>query len=202
MKPTEILTDEHRVIEVGLECLERLTERALEEGRLDRELAEDALEFIRGFADRCHHGKEEARLFTAMVEKGLPKDRGPIAVMLAEHEKGRAFVRGMAENAEAASQGDRGALGAFAENSRGYVELLKGHIAKEDTILFPMADQLLSAPEQGALLEEFKLAERELMAGTDTTRFFRIISALAKRFDVAREPIDGARRACGRFLEE
>ena len=202
MKPTEILLQEHRVIEVALSCLERLTDLALENGSLDTDPAENALEFIRGFADQCHHHKEEDRLFTAMVDKGLPRDGGPIAVMLAEHEQGRAFVRGMAENIEGAGNGDDASLRAFAENARGYVELLRGHIQKEDNILFPMANNLFSDDEQKALLAEFKSVEAELMKGKDTERFFRIIQSLAEKMGVSTDPIARATGACGRFLAE
>ncbi|MCX7887840.1 MAG: hemerythrin domain-containing protein, partial [Verrucomicrobiae bacterium] len=96
MKPTEILMAEHRVIEQVLNVLEAMAERAAN-GDLNRQEARDAVAFFRGFADRCHHGKEEAQLFPAMEAKGIPREGGPIGVMLCEHEQGRAAVRGMAE---------------------------------------------------------------------------------------------------------
>ena len=93
MKPTEILSGEHRVIEQVLTCLERIAEQCAAEGRLDRTSAEQALEFFRNFADRCHHGKEEVHLFPALEAKGFPRDGGPTGVMLHEHDQGRAHVR-------------------------------------------------------------------------------------------------------------
>jgi hypothetical protein len=60
----------------------------------------DCSGFFRNFADRCHHSKEEDELFPKMVEHGIPKEGGPIGVMLMEHDQGRAFVRGMSEAAE------------------------------------------------------------------------------------------------------
>ena len=56
MRPTEILSDEHRVIEQVLACLERIAEEA-ETRTLDVAAARDVVTFVQNFADRCHHGK-------------------------------------------------------------------------------------------------------------------------------------------------
>jgi hemerythrin-like domain-containing protein len=85
MKPTEILSSEHRVIEQVLGCLEKIIEQARQNGRLERQPAEDAIAFFRNFADRCHHGKEEAHLFPALEAQGFPRQGGPTGVMLHEH---------------------------------------------------------------------------------------------------------------------
>ena len=66
MKPTEILSSEHRVIEGVLDCLEAMVGQAKAAGRLEPQPAKDAVAFFRDFADRCHHGKEEAHLFPAL----------------------------------------------------------------------------------------------------------------------------------------
>lgn len=55
------------------------------------------VQFFQVFADKCHHGKEENLLFPELERSGSPKERGPIAVMLAEHEQGQSFVKGRAE---------------------------------------------------------------------------------------------------------
>ena len=72
MKPTEILSGEHRIIEQVLDCLEKMAQNCAAGGRLDKPSAEQALDFFRNFADRCHHGKEETHLFPAMEAKGFP----------------------------------------------------------------------------------------------------------------------------------
>jgi hemerythrin-like domain-containing protein len=81
MKATEILMDEHRVIERVLTALERAAERLEQGGKLDPGFFVDATDFIRGFADGCHHQKEEGVLFKAMTAAGMPTDQGPIAVI-------------------------------------------------------------------------------------------------------------------------
>ena len=152
MKPTEILSSEHRVIERVLDCLEAIVRQAKAAGRLEPQPARDAVAFFRDFADRCHHGKEEAHLFPALEAKGFPRQGGPTGVMLREHEQGRTHVRGMAEAIDAAATGDAAALGQFIEHAKGYLALLREHIYKEDHVLFQLADRTLSEADQQALV--------------------------------------------------
>ena len=93
MQPTSILSNEHRVIEIMLSVLENLADKTIAEKKLERQAAEEVIDFIRIFADRCHHGKEENHLFVALVDKGMPKEGGPIGQMLLEHDQGREYVR-------------------------------------------------------------------------------------------------------------
>src|SRR5512137_79380 len=95
MRATEILSEEHRVIEQVLSALEKMADETERTGELDVAGAKDAVDFFRNFADRCHHGKEEARLFPLLEQHGFSPDCGPTAVMRLEHEQGRAHVRGM-----------------------------------------------------------------------------------------------------------
>jgi hemerythrin-like domain-containing protein len=161
MKATEILMSEHRVIERVLSTLESAA-LSLEAGRPVRPgLFIEAADFIRGFADGCHHKKEEGVLFQTMAEYGVPVQNGPIGVMLADHEQGRIFTRGMRQAAERLEAGDRVAALDVIANALGYVALLRAHIVKEDRILFPMADQAIPTGEQDRVFEGFEHVEHE-----------------------------------------
>jgi hemerythrin-like domain-containing protein len=80
-----------------LEILKVVSSRLVNKDYVKPEHLLQIVEFIQVFADKCHHGKEENLLFRSMVKAGLPKEGGPIAVMLSEHEMGRNFVRKMDE---------------------------------------------------------------------------------------------------------
>ncbi len=160
MKATEILMEEHQVILRVITALEQAAQR-LETGQMRAGFFVDAAEFIKGFADGCHHKKEEGVLFVAMTAHGIPQQGGPIGVMLAEHEQGRAFTRGMREAAQKLEAGDGSAREAVLANARGYAGLLRQHIMKEDKILFPMADQVIPPAGQEKVAEDFERVERE-----------------------------------------
>lgn len=161
MKATDILMEEHTVIERVLTTLDTAASQ-LEQGRALRPgFFIDAADFIKGFADGCHHKKEEGVLFTAMVANGMPSQGGPISVMLAEHEQGRIYTRAMREAAQKLAAGDASARGDIIRNARGYVGLLRQHIAKENGILFPMAGRVIPASEQDKVTEDFEHIEHE-----------------------------------------
>ena len=120
--------------------------RAAEEGRWDVDAFADCVTFIRLFADACHHGKEEDLLFPELEAAGMPRDHGPIAVMLQEHQQGRALARHMAGALDGARAADAEAQATLRNAAMGYVNLIRGHIQKEDHVLFEMADQTVRGP--------------------------------------------------------
>jgi hemerythrin-like domain-containing protein len=175
---------EHRIIEIVISALEEMAERADQSGELDISDARDAVDFIKNFADKCHHGKEEERLFPAAAERGIPKERGPIGMMLHEHEIGRQHVRNMLAAIDKIDAGDNGAVDAFIEEARGYALLLRSHIHKEDNILFPMAQQVLSDDDQKQLLDEFEKVEHEEMGDGTHEKYLTIAKKLAATYNV------------------
>ncbi len=155
--PTEILKGEHRVIEKVLNGLGRLAEAP---GGTSLEQWAVAIDFLRNFADRCHHLKEEQLLFPALEERGIPREGGPIGMMLTEHEEGRGYVRAMTAALESASGNPLGSLATLQRKAIAYIRLLREHIRKEDEVLFHIADSVLSPEEQAELARAF--AEHEL----------------------------------------
>jgi hemerythrin-like domain-containing protein len=161
MKATEILSSEHRVIERVITALESAANR-LKAGQTVRPgFFVEATDFIKGFADGCHHRKEEGVLFSSMTRHGMPADGGPVGVMLAEHEQGRQFTRGLRAAALQLEAGDASARAAVVQNALGYAMLLRQHITKEDQILFPMADRVIPEDEHDGVLEGFEHVEHE-----------------------------------------
>src|SRR4030065_1340461 len=106
MKATDILIEEHVVIMRVLTALDQAANRWEAGEVVPAEFFLDAADFAKGFADGCHHMKEEGVLFPAMAASGLSTQSGPLAVMLAEHEEGRRLVRGMRQAAERLQGGD------------------------------------------------------------------------------------------------
>ncbi len=188
----QTLMEEHRVIEEVLGSLETFVDRMDAGEEVARDSIRDYADFFRNFADRCHHGKEEDRLFALMGENGFPSEYGPIAVMLAEHTEGRAHVKALFEAGEAP-----GLLAAddklqVSRHARAYISLLRSHIVKEDNILYPMALQAIRNEEMEALGEAFELFEREVMGEGTHAKYHALVRAL-----VAAYPPDPAKMAAG-----
>lgn len=173
-KATEVLMQEHRVIERVL----GVTEKLVGAGNASTELWGKAVDFIRNFADKCHHLKEEELLFPAMEEKGVPIEGGPIGVMLEEHVEGRAYVKAMAGALSLMEREAEAGKRDLFENAMAYVRLLREHIGKEDEILFVMADQALTEDEQRGLLRRFEEHEAKEMGTEVHAQYLKIAQEL------------------------
>jgi hemerythrin-like domain-containing protein len=180
MKATDILTEEHDVILRVITALETAATK-LELGATIRPgFFTDAAQFIKGFADGCHHRKEEGVLFKAMEKHGMPAKSGPIGVMLSEHEMGRAYTRGMAEAAGRLADGDQSARADVIRNARGYAALLRQHIAKENQVLFPMANQVIPAAEHAGVFDDFEHVEHDETGAGVHEKYLALAEALER----------------------
>ena len=162
MKVTEVLTHEHKVINLMLDGVRRELTELREVGAFDFPKLDKILDFGRNFIDRCHHAKEENYLFRKLEEKGQPQDHGLLAELLAEHRQGREHLAAIAEAVPQAQAGDQKALEALAKHVRAYLELLTDHIDKENEFLIPMTERLLSQEELENLtkaMEDFETTE-------------------------------------------
>lgn len=161
MEATELLMSEHRIVETVLNTLETAVTKLEKNQSVRPGFFVDAAQFSKGFTDGCHHRKEEGVLFKAMVHNGVSDSTGPVAVMLAEHEQGRKYIKGMRQAATELEKGDTSARQRVIENAKGYITLLRQHIQKEENVLFPMANQVIPIPEQDKVGEDFEVVEKE-----------------------------------------
>ncbi len=180
MQATQVLRDEHEGILAMLAVVEAAAYRLREGKEVPPELFTDAVGFFSNFADGCHHGKEELELFPELVEHGIPQEGGPVGMMLLEHDQGRALIRGMREAAQAYAKGDRSAIPALTTNALEYISLLRQHIQKENSVLFVMADQVLSESEQSRLYDAFEEIERTRTGPGEHERYHAMIAKYQK----------------------
>lgn len=174
-KPTQILSDEHRIIERVLDAVQRLT---LAPARQNVARWQKALDFIRHFADQCHHCKEEQVLFPALEAHGIPTEGGPVGMMLLEHEEGRALVRAMLDALARIEAGDDSGEAGLFDSAGRYLRLLREHIQKEDEVLFRMADEVIPADEQTRLVQEFEEHEAKEMGPGVHEKYSKIATEL------------------------
>ncbi len=185
MKATEELMAEHDAVLLALRLLDKVGQ-ALER-RADKALEhlEQLLDFLKGFVDRCHHGKEEDVLFPELRKRGVPASGGPVGVMLSEHEAGREHIRTMIEGLAKVRAGDRGAVAAIRRAGQEYSALLQSHIQKENSVLFPMADRLMSEDASNDVLERFEAIERDRVGEGQHEAYHRMLHDLQDIYQIA-----------------
>ncbi len=175
---SEDLRNEHEGVLFGLDILEKMADTIRRGGAIDPRDAGEMINFFRLFADKCHHGKEEGLLFPAMEKVGIPNAGGPIGAMLLDHNQGRQYIAEMAASAEGgALQADR-----FAEVAISYVQLMRGHIDKENSVLFPAGDRMLPLDVQARLLELFEGFEEEVMGKGTHEKLHETLHRLEEKF--------------------
>lgn len=180
----EILKEEHRMIERMLKVLTAAAQKLDRGEKVSPDIFEEIIDFIRTFADLCHHGKEEHILFPSIESRGIPREGGPTGTMLVEHERGREFVKALAQAVERYRGGDEEAKKAIVANARGYVDMLTQHIPKEDGILYPLTEQILEKKDHVELLEKFEEVERTMLGERKHQQYIRLLERLEKEFHI------------------
>lgn len=159
IKPTKDLSLEHGGILQMLVIMEKISGRLKNGDDVKREHLEKIVEFLRNFADKCHHGKEENIFFPEMLKN--PANEKLVNELLGEHKAGRDLIRGMAESLDKFGAGNPDAWH-IAVNAQEYSRLLREHVKKEN-ILFALADKELSAEKQEEIEELFEKLEKEVI---------------------------------------
>ena len=183
--PTRILRDQHKNILKVADVLEDVLANEPQPGAFDYDALEDCVSFIRLYADALHHGKEEDLLFPELEAVGMSRDGGPIAVMLHEHREGRSYAKAMADALVPARGGDVDAQRRLLNAGTGYVSLIRGHILKEDNILFNMADQMIGAPACRSLCAAYDGVCQRRFDGCTVAELEAILARLLERYPQA-----------------
>jgi hemerythrin-like domain-containing protein len=178
MKATDELKKEHQGIELMLRILQAISTKFGRGEQIQAEHLDGILEFLSIFVDKCHHGKEEEFLFPALEKTGILREGGPIGVMLNEHEQGRKLVSRLRDAVGSYTSGDKTAADSVQLNATEYIGLLTQHIAKENTILFPMADARLSPDKDTELFEAFEQLEQNRIGVGKHAEFHALLDQL------------------------
>jgi len=170
------LRHEHDAILAALQILERMAEQAARGETAATDLTA-FLGFLREFVDQCHHGKEEGLLFPAMSHAGLAEHGGFIDELHDEHVQGRALVQAMAQ---ACTPSLRAAD--FAAAATAYATHLRAHIAKENDVLFPMAERLFDDASMAALQRGFAEHEEKVMGAGRHEQLHALLHQLKAKY--------------------
>jgi len=155
MKPIGPLMIEHRLIERMIRLIEMKEKKMEEHGKADFDFVDVAVDFVRVYADRTHHGKEEDILFRDLAKKNMAEeDRRLMDELVEEHRYGRRLVADLNEAKEGYIRGHKQSLEVVFKKLRALVDFYPEHIRKEDKVFFPHAMGYLSQQEQEAMLQE------------------------------------------------
>ena len=158
------LMTEHRLIERMIAIIKRSLSQIEKEEKVDPVFIDTTVDFIRIYADRTHHGKEEDILFRDLNEKELSeKDRRVMNELIEEHVIGRKITMELVNANSRYRNGDETALTEIASNLSSLAAFYPKHIEKEDKVFFPAARGYFSEAQDQAMLNEFWEFDRKMI---------------------------------------
>lgn len=177
MIPAQPLITEHRLIERMIALMSKHLQNIKNVGTPDTKFIETASDFLRTYADRCHHGKEEDILFRDLGKKNMSAEHKKIMdELLHEHVMGRKNVGKLIDANKSYEKGNKEALKDIIANMEILVKFYPVHIEKEDNRFFLPVMDYFSAQEKDKMLEEFGGFDAKLIH----ERYMNIVAAIEK----------------------
>lgn len=173
-KSTNLLSKEHKNILKLTSALREKCEKSKSEKSLDKDYFKKAVDFIKNYADKFHHLKEENILFKQVSsgESGMHCGLGPIHQMLHEHDLGRKYVKGIENGLKKNSKST------VIKNTLEFANLLENHIFKEENILYPMIEESINEKTDKGILKNFSKQEAE--SKISEKNYLNILKELSK----------------------
>jgi hemerythrin-like domain-containing protein len=175
-RPTHILRHEHRVIEQVLRALEGMCLKLRTGDSVPVEALTQALDFIRNFADRFHHEREEECLFPALEQTDLAES-GAIVFLGEEHQLERELLAELDLAIQEYRFAGADAVPRLTDVANQYCKHLIGHMQKEDSLLFRLTEEMLEDAEKIALMHNLS-TESEAFGQTLIQKYERLAAEL------------------------
>lgn len=176
MKAIEILVKEHDSI---LKMIEVPRKLLADKSTVNIDHVEQIIDFVKNFADKYHHLKEEDVLFMELEKHGMPREGGPVGVMLSEHDEGRNYIKLASKAVAEYKQGNTNALTDIESNLLNFCTLLTNHIAKENNILYPMAERMLPGIVLDTMSQDFEEANLATTNNEYHDKYLKMVDELS-----------------------
>ncbi len=171
---TDLMIEDHKQILKVADALSRECQ-AINSGKaINKKFFENAIDFVRNYADKFHHAKEEEILFKEFTKNEECMHCNPVPQMLHEHDLGREYIKNLEQQVQ------KNNIQGVISNALGYAELIRDHIFKEDNILYPMTNEALDGKTQKIMMEQAIEAETKKFTKGTKERYLTLADELAK----------------------
>ena len=176
---TTSLRRDHELIEKVIKAMEATIQLLNEGKQIPESILYPVIDFSKNFTDVCHHSKEEQALFPALEQAGMPKNMGPIAMMLIDHERSREIGKHMEESAK--EYIDSGNSTNLINDMTEYTEHITEHLWKENNKLFMMAEARLQYVSEKVDRELTNIEESKLKeTGKTREHYEKLVESLTE----------------------
>ncbi|AAK80442.1 hemerythrin-like domain-containing protein [Clostridium acetobutylicum] len=183
MDSINLMVEEHTYIKRMLIVVRNASINILNGGKIDYDDFYKMIDFIRNYADKHHHGKEENMLFNKMVDElGNPIEKVINMGMLVEHNQGRSFIYDLEEALKRVKNGDDDSKVDVIANAVSYENLLKRHIEKEDSTVYTFASKNLSRETLDKINSECEKFEEIESKNKVQEKYIKLLEDLEKKY--------------------
>ncbi|MTI48712.1 hemerythrin domain-containing protein [Sporosalibacterium faouarense] len=184
MNAIKLMMEEHKYIKRMLEVVRKLSIKVLNGEDVDYNIFYKVIDFVRNYADKHHHNKEEEILFKKMSEElGEAIANGPIFGMLAEHDLGRLYMKNLEEAVQRVQDGDMDSRVDVIANAISYTDLLHRHIDKEDNAIYKFGENKLKKETLQEVEEMCEEVEKEAEKESIQQRYIDLVDELEKMME-------------------
>lgn len=183
MKAVQIMMEEHQNILRMLKVIRTACYKIYRHEEFDYDKFYNMIDFIRNYADKHHHSKEEEVLFKEM-SNNIAQSKEPIQGMFIDHDNGRNFIRNLEAALENKKKGEDEAHIDIISNAVAYAELLSRHINKEDNVIYNFGERHL--PEDIKGMVDNRCDEIDYNASEEgiQDKYISILIELEKNFGI------------------
>ena len=183
MDGIKLMVDEHKYILRMLSVIRKASYGILKGKDIDFDDFAKMIDFVRGYADKHHHGKEEKMLFNRMIDEiGGAAEKLVRHGMLVEHDLGRLHMQELEEALEKVRSGDDEAKVDVIANAVSYAHLLTRHIFKEDNVAYPYAERGLSKDTLNKINEECERFEKDMEEQKVQEKYISLLLDLENKY--------------------
>ena len=183
MNCIEIMVEEHKNIKRMLAVIRKYCSRILNGENVQYEEFNKIIDFVRNYADKHHHGKEETMLFNRMMEElGATAEKLVRHGMNVEHDLGRLHILELEAAINRVLNGDMDSRLDVIANAISYTHLLYRHIDKEDRVVYKYAQNNLSKETLNALEQECKTFEQKAKEDKTQEKYLELLSEMEMQF--------------------
>jgi len=183
MDAIDLMMDEHKYIMRGLKLFRKLSVEILNTNTVDFADFEKMILFVRNYADKHHHNKEEVVLFKKMeTQLGEKMVKGPLSGMYIEHDLGRQHIKLLEEALLRVKNGDLDSQVDIIANSICYADLLTRHIDKEDKLIYSFARRALSEVDMEDVNLSCENLELEATNNQLQKKYIGVLEELEKKY--------------------
>ncbi|AHM57581.1 hemerythrin HHE cation binding domain protein (plasmid) [Peptoclostridium acidaminophilum DSM 3953] len=183
MDGIKLMVDEHVYIKRMLLVLRKASYAVMQGAQIDYDDFGKMIDFVRGYADRHHHGKEEKLLFNRMVDEiGGAAEKLVKSGMLVEHDLGRLHMNELEAALERVKAGDDESKLDVIANAVSYTHLLHRHIDKEDAVVYPFAQRQLSSDTLETINSECESFEKQMESEGVQGRYIALLKEMEGKY--------------------